>query len=118
MRTASTLALCGLYIAAVLAGASRLGPVMTPWFLAGLSAAFAWGYISITRGRSLAALSIVAVVTVVLPLMAVIALAWPLHRSLSGLFGSLWIAFQEQGLGSGLQLLAPPLAAGVILFFA
>jgi hypothetical protein len=109
--------MCGLYIAAVLAGAPRVGPTMTPWFLVGLSAAFAGGYLTVAQGRRLAVLSIVAVVTVLLPLAALIALAWPLYRSPSGLFASLWLEFRGQGLPA-LQLLAPLVAASIVVFFA
>jgi hypothetical protein len=108
--------MCGLYIAAVLAGAPRFG-TMTPWFLVGLSAAFARGYLTVARGRRLTALSIVAVVTILLPLVALIALAWPLYRSLSDLLASLWLEFRGQAL-PGLQLLAPLLAASIVVFFA
>lgn len=107
----------GLYIAAVLTGALRFGPTMTPWFLVGLSAVFAWGYLTVAQGRRLTVLSIVAVVTVPLPLVALIALAWPLYRSPSGLFASLWLEFREQGL-PGLQLLAPLVAASIVVLFA
>jgi hypothetical protein len=117
MRTVSAFALCGLYIAAVLAGAPRFGPTMTPWFLAGLSAAFAWGYPIVARGRGLTALSIVAVVTILLPFVALIGLAWPLYRSPSDLLASLWLEFRGQGL-LGLQLLAPLVAASIVVFFA
>ena len=117
MRTVLALAMCGLYIATVLAGAPRFGPTTTPWFLVGLSAAFVWGYLLVARGRRLTALSIVAVVTILLPLAGLIALAWPFHRSASDLLASLWFEFRAQGL-PGLQLLAPLVAAGIVVFFA
>jgi len=46
-----------------------------------------------------------------------IALAWPLYRSPSNLLVSLWLEFRGQGL-LGLQLLAPLIAASIVVFFA
>jgi|SRR5436190_4005802 hypothetical protein len=117
MRTVSAVALCGIYIAAVLAGAPHVGPAMTPWFLIGLSAAFGWGYVAVAQGRKVTALSIVAVVTILLPVAALIALAWPLYRSPLELLASLWLEFRDRGL-PGLLLLAPVAAASVPVFFA
>src|SRR6476661_1785807 len=110
-------AMCGLYIVTVLVAAPRFGPTMTPWFLVGLSAAFAWGYRVVARGRGLTALSIVVVVTILLPLAALVALAWPLYRSPSDLGASLWLEFRGQGL-SGLRLLAPLVVASIVVLLA
>jgi hypothetical protein len=117
MRMASPLTLCAIYIAAVLAAASGVGPTMTPWLLVGLSAALGWCYSTVARGRKLTALTIVGVVTILLPFAALIALAWPLYRSPSDFAASLWREFREQGL-SGLVLLAPLLVASIVVSFA
>jgi hypothetical protein len=107
-----------LYFAGVLAASPLCGPTMTPWFLAGWSAAFVWVYLDFARGRPIAALAIVMVVTVLLPISALFALVWPVYRSPLGISTSLWSEFRTRGLLGGLELLAPLLAAGITTFFA
>ena len=89
---------------------------MTPWFLAGWSAAFVWGYLTLARGRRTTALALVTVVTVMLPVFALICLVWPLYRSPSAMFGSLWTEFHGRGLLGGVELFLPLLAASGIVF--
>src|SRR6185437_9753902 len=117
MATAVALGLCLLYLAGVLLGAPLFGPTMTPWFLAGWSAAFVWGYLTLARGRRITALSIVTVVTVLLPVVALIGLVWPLFRSPSAMFGSLWSEFGGRGLLGGVELFVPLVAASITAFF-
>ena len=109
--------ICVLYVAGVLAGAALCGPTITPWFLAGWSAAFVWVYLALVRGRPIVALSIVTVVTVVLPVLALFALVWPAYRSPPGLVQSLWSECRGRGLFGGLELFVPLVAAGVIAAF-
>ena len=109
--------LCVLYFAGVLAGAPLCGPMITPWFLAGWSAAFVWAYLSFARGPAILALAIVTVVTALLPVIALFALAWPLYRSPSGISASLWSELREQRLLGGLELFVPLMAAGITTFF-
>jgi len=113
----AALGLCLLYFAGVLAGAPLCGPMITPWFLAGWSAAFVWAYLAFARGRAIAALAIVTVVTALLPVIALLALVWPLYRSPSGVFASLWSEWRGRGLLGGLELFAPLMAAGIATFF-
>ena len=108
---------CVLYFAGVLAGAPLFGPTITPWFLAGWSAAFVWAYLAFARGRPIAALAIVTVVTVLLPVLALFALVWPLYRSPSGISASLWSEFRGRGLLGGLALFVPLVVAGITTFF-
>ena len=117
MATAVALGLCLLYLAGVLLGAPLFGPTMTPWFLAGWSAAFVWGYLTFARGRRITALSIVTVVTVLLPVVSLIGLVWPLFRSPSAMFGSLWSEFRARGLLGGVELFVPLVAASINAFF-
>jgi hypothetical protein len=116
MATAVAIGLCLLYLAGVLAGAPIFGSTMTPWFLAGWSAAFVWGYLTLARGRRITALSIVTVVTVLLPVVALIGLVGPLFRSPSAMFGSLWSEFRGRGSLGGVELFLPLLAASGIVF--
>ena len=113
----AALGICVLYFAGVLAGAPLCGPTITPWFLAGWSAAFVWAYLALARGRPIAALAIVTVVTVLLPVFALFALVWPVYRSPSGISASLWSEFRERGLLGGLELFVPLVAAGITTFF-
>jgi len=113
----AALGLCLLYFAGVLAGAPLCGPMMTPWFLAGWSAAFVWAYLAFARGRAVAALAIVTVVTALLPVIALFALVWPLYRSPSGVLASLWSELRGRGLLGGLELFVPLMAAGIATFF-
>ena len=110
----AALGICVLCVAGVLAGAPLCGPSITPWFLAGWSAAFVWVYLAFARGRPVVALSIVTVVTVVLPVLALFALVWPAYRSPSGVVESLWSEFRGRGLFGGLELFVPLVTAGVI----
>jgi hypothetical protein len=101
----------------MLVGTPHFGPGTTPWFLAGLSAAFVFGYRRLARGRRTAALSIVAALTVLLPIMALVALVWPLYRSPVTLFASVGSELLARGAIGALQLFAPLIAAGVVLCF-
>jgi hypothetical protein len=102
-----------LYLAGVLAGAPLCGPIITPWFLAGWSAAFVWVYVVFAGGRATAALAIVTVVTVLLPVIALSALVWPLYRSPFAASASLWSEFRGRGLLGTLALFVPLLAASI-----
>ena len=106
-----------LYFAGVLAAAPLCGPTITPWFLAGWSAAFVWVYLAFARGHPIAALAIVTTVTVLLPIFALFALVWPVYRSPSVISTSLWSELRARGFLGGLELLAPLLAAGITAFF-
>jgi hypothetical protein len=106
-----------LYFAGVLAGAPLCGPTITPWFLAGWSAAFVWAYLVFARGRPIVALTIVTVVTVLLPVGALFVLVWPLYRSPSGISTSLWSEFRGRGFLGGLELFVPLAVAGITCFF-
>ena len=106
-----------LYFAGVLAGAPLCGPIITPWFLAGWSAAFVWAYLALARGPAIVALAIVTVVTALLPVIALFALAWPLYRSPSDISASLWSELRDQRLLGGLELFVPLMAAGITTFF-
>ena len=111
MHRVVTVAICVLYCAGVLAGVPLVGPSISWSFLAAWSAAFVWCYLAVLRGRALTAVSIVIVVTIVLPIVALIAIAWPTYRSWSALAASLWPAFQDRGALGGLEFLAPLMAA-------
>jgi hypothetical protein len=115
--TAVAWALCAVYVVAVLVGSPHFGPETTPWFLAGLSAAFVWGYRRLARGHPITALSVVAALTVLFPIMALVALVWPLYRSPVTLLASLGTELLARGAVGALQLFAPLIAAGVVLFF-
>jgi hypothetical protein len=109
--------ICVLYFVGVLAGARLGGPTITPWFLAAWSAAFVWAHLFLARGHPITALSIVTVVTVLLPVFALFAIVWPIHRSPAGIVTSLWSEFQGRGLLGGLELFAPLAVASVSAFF-
>jgi hypothetical protein len=111
MLKLAAFALCIVYFACVVVGVSSLGPTTAPWFLSGLSAAFVWCYLSFARGRVSVALAVVIVVTLVLPIGALIAIGWPVYRSWTALAASFWGAFQERGPLGGVELLAPAVAA-------
>jgi hypothetical protein len=113
--TVAALGICALYFAGVLAAAPLCGPAITPWFLAGWSATFVWVYLAFTRGRPVGALVIVAIVTVVLPVVALFAMIWPIYGSPSNV-SALWSEFRARGLLGGVELFAPLLAAGVATF--
>jgi hypothetical protein len=100
-----------MYFVGVLTGASVLGPETSWPFLAAWSAVFAWSYVMLLHGRGLIAVSIVIGVTIVLPLVALIAIAWPAYRSWSALYTSLWPGFEDRGALGNLEFIAPPVAA-------
>jgi len=112
----AALAICVLYFAGVLAGAPLCGPAITPFFLAGWSAAFVWAYLALARGRAIAALAIVTVVTALLPVAALFALVWQLYRAPSGISASIWSEFRGRGLLGGLELFIPLITAVVMTF--
>jgi hypothetical protein len=110
MQQVLAVALCILYFAGVIAGVPMVEPYNSWLFLAAWSAVFVWCYLSLLRGRPFIAVSIVIVVTIVFPIVALIAIAWPIYRAWPPLFASLWPALQDRALG-GLELLAPLVAA-------
>jgi phosphotransferase system glucose/maltose/N-acetylglucosamine-specific IIC component len=113
MVKVAAFALCLVYFAFVLAGVPLAGPRIAPWFLAVLSAAFVWCYLVLTRGRISVALAVVIVVTLVLPLGALIVIAWPVYQSWAGMGASFWAAFEERGPFGGVEFLAPTIAAAL-----
>ena len=90
MLRIAAFALCLVYFACVLAGVPLAGPRIVPRFLSALSALFVWCYLVFVRGRASVALAVVIVVTLVLPLGALIAIGWPVYRSPSALAASFW----------------------------
>ena len=86
---------------------------MAPWFLAGLSVAFVWCYLVLARGHISVALAVVIVVTVVLPLGALIVIGWPVYQSWSALVASFWVAFEDRGPFGTVEFLAPTIAAAL-----
>ena len=117
MQRALTVAICVLYFAGVIVGVPMVGPYFSWLFLATWSAVFVWCYLSLLVGRPLTAVLIVIVVTIVFPIVALLAIAWPTYRSWSSLFASVWPALQDRALG-GLELIAPLVAALVCVPFA
>ena len=118
MPTAAAIAICVLYFAGVLVSVPVFGPTMTTAFLAAWSAAFAWSYLVFAAGRRITALSIVTIVTVLLPVLALISLVGAHYASPSALFLSLSSEFRGRGPLGGLELFVPLVAARVIVFFA
>lgn len=106
-------ALCIVYFVCVVASVPLVGPANNPWFLSGLSVAFVWCYLGLARGRGSVALAVVIVVTLVLPIGALVAIGWPVYRSWTALAESFWRAFQERGPLGGVEFLAPPVAAAI-----
>ena len=113
MSAIAAVVLCVVYFSCVLAGASVVGPAIAPWFLACLSIAVVWCFVAYARGHAGVALAVVVVVTVVLPIGALLALAWPIYESWSRSIASIWTAFQERGVLGGVELLVPPVAAAL-----
>jgi len=111
MYLVAAIALCALYFAGVLVGAPLIGPDFSWAFLAAWSVAFVWFYRVFLHGRAFAAVSIVIVVTIVLPLVALIVVAWPA-------LDFVWPALQDRGVPGGLAFFAPLIAALIGIFVA
>ena len=82
-----------IYFAGVLVGAPLAGSSVTPWFLAIWSALYVACYLAIARGSRTTAVSVVIIVTVVLPLVALVASAWPFYDSWRALSTGMYEAF-------------------------
>jgi hypothetical protein len=113
MLKIAAFALCLVYFACVLVGVPLAGPRIAPWFLSALSAAFVWCYLVFARGHASVAVAVVIVVTLVLPLGALIAIGWPVYRSWGALAASFWAAAEERGPFGGVEFLAPTIAAAL-----
>lgn len=111
MRHVVTIATCVLYVAGVLTSVPLAGAGISWALIAVWSAAFAWCHIALLHGRAFTAVSIVIVVTIVLPVVALIALAWPN-------LDFLWPAFEDRGALGGLEFLAPLIAALLYVLLA
>ena len=116
MRVAAAPLICLLYFAGVLVGAPLAGSALTPWFLAVWSAVFVCGYLRFTRGHPMTALIVVMIVTVFVPVFALVALVWPLYASPSAILASLWTEFRERGPSGAFALLVPLIAAGILAY--
>ena len=77
MRWIYIIAICSLYVVGVLASVPMVGAGDAWAVIAAWSAAFVWCFLALLHGRPLTAVSIVMVVTLVLPIGAVISVAWP-----------------------------------------
>jgi hypothetical protein len=108
--------ICLLYFAGVLVGAPLAGSALTPWFLALWSAVFVCGYVRFTRGRPMPALIVVMIVTVFVPVFALVALVWPIYSSYSALLASLWTEFRERGAFGGFALFVPLIVASILAY--
>jgi hypothetical protein len=107
MRGIVAIVICLLYFAGVLVGVPLAGQPFAPWFLAVWSAVFVACYLVVTRGNRIAAVSIVIVVTLVLPFAALVAIAWPIYHSWPAMVASFGGALQERGSFGIIELLAP-----------
>jgi len=107
----AAVALCLLYLASVLVGVPLVGPRMAPWFLSLLSAAFVISYVFLVRGRGVVAMAVVAAVTIILPLGALVAIGWPVYRNWNALLASFWAAFADRGGLGVLEFFAPTIVA-------
>jgi hypothetical protein len=104
MHGVVTVAICVLYFAGVLAGVPMVGPRNSWAFIAVWSAAFVWCHLVLLRGRAVAAVSIVIVVTLVLPIAALVVVAWPT-------LNFLWPAFVDRGALGMSEFFAPLILA-------
>jgi hypothetical protein len=111
MHYVAAVAICVLYFAGVLATVPIAGPIMAWAFIAAWSAGFVCCYLAFLRGRARTAIAVVIVVTIVLPIVALIAMAWPKLEFL-------WPAFQDRGALGGLEFFAPLVAALVCVLLA
>lgn len=110
-QRASLAALAVVYIADVILVSPLAGPAMTPAFLALWSCLYVIACAAISRTSRVAAVAIVAFVTVIIPMLALVAIAWPLHRSAYAVAASLAAEFTAPGSYALLRVAAPLLAA-------
>jgi hypothetical protein len=113
MGTVVAITLCLSYFVGVIVGTPFAGPALSPWFLVVWSAAYDWSYLTLARGRAAVALAIVFLVTLLLPVVALVYVGWPDFASLPELCASYWSAFQERGLFGAFEFLAPIIAAAL-----
>src|SRR5438876_461034 len=111
MHFVAAVAICVLYFAGVLATVPVAGPIMAWAFITAWSAGFVCCYLAFLRGGARTAIAVVIVVTIVLPIVALIAMAWPKLEFL-------WPAFQDRGALGGLEFFAPLVAALVCVLLA
>ena len=111
MKILAPVALCLLYVAAVVGLDSGVGPVASPWLIALLSLLFLLAYWWFVRGPLMIPLVVVFFVTLVFPIAVLFAIGMPVYRSWSSTAGSLFSALRDYGQFWGLELLVPFLAA-------
>ena len=114
MKILVPVALCLLYVAAVVGLGSAVDPVATPWLIALLSLLFLLAYRWFVRGPLMVPLVVVFFVTLAFPIAVLFAIGMPVYHSWSSTAGSLIASLREHGQFWGLELFAPLLttAAG------
>ena len=116
MKILATIALCLLYVAAVVSLGSAFGPAASPWLIALLSLLFLLAYRWFVRGSLTVPLAVVFVVTLVFPIAVLLAIGMPVYHSWSSTAASLYASLRDHGQFWGLELFAPLLAAAAGAF--
>lgn len=111
MKILTPVALCFLYVAAIVGLVPLFGPVASPWQMAALSLIFIWSYQRFAPGQLKVPLIVVFVVTAFFPIAVLFAIGLPVYHSWSRTVSSFFTAFREHGQFWGLELFIPFLAA-------
>jgi len=111
MKILAPVALCLLYVAAVVGLGSAFGSVASPWLIALLSLLFLLAYRWFVRGALTVPLAVVFFVTLVFPIAVLLAIGMPVYHSWSSTASSLFASLRDHGQFWGLELFAPLLAA-------
>lgn len=117
MKTVIPVALCLLYVAAIVSLGSLLGPAASPWLNAILSLIFLLAYRWFVRGRLTVPLATVFFVTLVFPIAVLFAIGMPVYHSWSATASPLFAAFRDHGQLWGLELFALLVSTAIGVLF-
>ena len=118
MNKIAALALALAYVGFVFFAVPYIGPIWSPWALSVASLVFVLGFVLITHGKALWAVSLVALLTLLFPMAFLVAIGWHHYPSVGELLSSYLSTLKEHGQLSGFELLFPLLSAGLAAVIA
>lgn len=111
MRTFVATSMVLGYVLVNFAGIPHVGPLWTTWLLAGASFLFVLCFILIARAHAWVPLVLVLLLTLVFPLVILVAIGWPHYPSFGALVSSYVSALWQHGQLRGFELAVPVFSA-------
>jgi hypothetical protein len=116
MKTAFAVPIVISYVAAVFFEPVAMGPDLVDGILVLTSVLFVWAYLHLVGGRPVVPIVLVAILTIVTPLLVLAWISLPTRHTLGAAFAAVLLYFRDKQALWGLGMAAPTAAAvGVAL---